>query len=77
MISGKIILVLLSGCLAVFLTACIAARPPVNTNEGLQDNKLTVGTVQKEIRCNARQVRTVFVLSSPMIRNNSPSISSF
>ena len=67
MISRKIILVLLSGCLAVFFTACTAARPPVNTHEGLQDNKLTVGTVQKEIRKGMSGAEVAGALGSPNI----------
>ncbi len=66
MISGKIILVLLSGCLAVFFTACTGARP-VNTHEGLQDNKLTVGTVQKEIRKGMSGAEVAGALGSPNI----------
>ena len=66
MISGKIILVLLSGCLAVSFTACTAARP-VNPHEGLQDNKLTVGTVQKEIRKGMSGAEVAGALGSPNI----------
>ncbi len=35
---------------AAFCTGCVAARHAADTQEGLKGNKLTVGTVQKEIR---------------------------
>jgi len=67
MIRGKIILVLLSGCLAVLFTACTPAGRAVNTHEGLQDNKLTVGTVQKEIRKGMSGAEVAGALGSPNI----------
>jgi len=67
MTNRKIILVLLSSCLAVFFTACTAAKHPINTHEGLQDNKLTVGTVQKEIRKGMSGAEVAQALGSPNI----------
>ena len=49
MVSKGIIIILVILCAAI-LTGCVAARHAADTQEGLQGDKLTVGTVQKEIR---------------------------
>jgi outer membrane protein assembly factor BamE (lipoprotein component of BamABCDE complex) len=67
MISKKIILVLLSACFAAFFTACTAARHATNPHEGLQDTKLTVGTVQKEIRKGMSGAEVAEALGAPNI----------
>jgi len=67
MFRRKIILVLLSVCLAVFFTACSASRHAAGTQKGLQGNKLTVGTVQKEIRKGMSGAEVAQALGSPNI----------
>jgi len=44
------IIAILVICCAAFFSGCVAARHAADTQEGLQGNKLTVGTVQKEIK---------------------------
>ncbi|NUO08681.1 MAG: hypothetical protein HUU08_08395 [Candidatus Brocadia sp.] len=57
---------LLISCIAV-LVSCSAAKHAASTQEGLQGNRLTVGTVQKEIRKGMSGAEVVEALGSPNI----------
>ena len=54
-------------CYAVFFTSCVGTRYAANTQEGLEGNKLTVGTVQKEIKKGMSGAEVAEVLGSPNI----------
>ena len=59
--------VLLCSCVVVLFTGCIAARHAADTQEGLQGDRLTVGTVQKEIKKGMSGAEVVQALGSPNI----------
>jgi len=52
---------------ATALTGCSAARHATATQEGLQGDRLTVGTVQKEIRKGMSGAQVIEALGSPNI----------
>ena len=53
--------------LIVLLAGCVAARHAADTQEGLQGDRLTVGTVQKEIRKGMSGAEVAQALGSPNI----------
>jgi outer membrane protein assembly factor BamE (lipoprotein component of BamABCDE complex) len=59
--------VLLYVCLVVLLTGCVTARHAADTQEGLQGDRLTVGTVQREIRKGMSGAEVAQALGSPNI----------
>ena len=61
-----IITVLVILCAAI-LTGCVAARHAADTQEGLQGDRLTVGTVQKEIKKGMSGAEVAQALGSPNI----------
>jgi len=61
------IMAILVICCAAFFTGCVAARHAADTQEGLQGNKLTVGTVQKEIKKGMSGAEVAAALGSPNI----------
>jgi len=61
------IMAILVICCAVFFTGCAATRHAADTQEGLQGNKLTVGTVQKEIKKGMSGAEVAAALGSPNI----------
>jgi len=63
----KGIMTLLVICCAAFFTGCVAARHAADTQEGLQGDKLTVGTVQKEIKKGMSGAEVAAALGSPNI----------
>jgi outer membrane protein assembly factor BamE (lipoprotein component of BamABCDE complex) len=67
MIKKGINTVLLYVCLVVLLTGCVAARHAADTQEGLQGDRLTVGTVQREIRKSMSGGEVAQALGSPNI----------
>ena len=67
MIRKRIIGVLLCLYAAVLFTGCAAARHAADAQEGLKGNKLTVGTVQKEIRKGMSGAEVAEALGSPNI----------
>jgi hypothetical protein len=67
MIGRSIYAVLLCVCLLVFFTGCIAARHAADTQEGLQGDRLTVGTVQREIHKGMFGGEVIQALGSPNI----------
>lgn len=66
MVRKGIITVLVILCAAI-LTGCVAARHAADTQEGLQGDKLTVGTVQKEIKKGMSGAEVAAALGSPNI----------
>jgi outer membrane protein assembly factor BamE (lipoprotein component of BamABCDE complex) len=62
-----IIKVLIVFCAAILLTGCYATRHASDTQEGLQGDRLTVGTVQKEIRKGMSGAEVIQALGSPNI----------
>lgn len=66
MIRKGIVIGLLIFCVAV-LADCSAARHAASTQEGLQGNGVTVGTVQKEIRKGMSGAEVAEALGSPNI----------
>lgn len=52
---------------AAILTGCVAARHAADTQEGLKGDRLTVGTVQKEIKKGMSGAEVAQVLGSPNI----------
>lgn len=66
MIRNGIVIGLLISCVAV-LSGCGAAQHAASTQEGLQGNRLTVGTVQKEIRKGMSGAEVAQALGSPNI----------
>jgi len=56
----------LISCIAVF-AGCSAARHAAGTQEGLQGDRLTVGTVQKEIKKGMSGAEVAAALGSPNI----------
>ncbi len=66
MIRKEMVIGLLISCIAV-LVSCSAAKHAASTQEGLQGNRLTVGTVQKEIRKGMSGAEVVEALGSPNI----------
>jgi outer membrane protein assembly factor BamE (lipoprotein component of BamABCDE complex) len=66
MVRQGIITVLITFCAAI-LTGCVAARHAADTQEGLQGDKLTVGTVQKEIKKGMSGAEVAAALGSPNI----------
>lgn len=67
MIGKAIITVLIVFCTAILLTGCAATRQAAGTQEGLQGDRLTVGTVQKEIRKGMSGAEVIQALGSPNI----------
>jgi len=67
MMRKVIITVLIVFCAAILLTGCNAARHATSTQEGLQGDRLTVGTVQKEIRKGMSGAEVIQALGSPNI----------
>lgn len=53
-------------CVAI-LTGCVAARHAADTQEGLQGGRITVGTVQKEIKKGMSGSEVAQALGSPNI----------
>jgi len=66
MIRKKILTCLLIFCVAVFL-GCSATWHAADTQEGLQGDRLTVGTVQKEIKKGMSGAEVAQALGSPNI----------
>lgn len=66
MVRKGVITVLVILCSAI-LTGCVAARHAADTQEGLQGDRLTVGTVQKEIKKGMSGAEVAQVLGSPNI----------
>ena len=66
MVMKGIITVFVILCAAT-LTGCVAARHAANTQEGLQGDRLTVGTVQKEIKKGMSGSEVSQALGSPNI----------
>ncbi len=66
MIRKGIVVGLLISCIAV-LAGCSAAQHAASTQEGLQGTRLTVGTVQKEIRKGMSGAEVAEALGSPNI----------
>ena len=66
MIRNGIVIGLLISCVAV-LSGCGAAQHAGSTQEGLQGNRLTVGTVQKEIKKGMSGAEVAQALGSPNI----------
>lgn len=62
---GSVISLLIS-CVAT-LASCSAAKHAASTQEGLQGNRVTVGTVQKEIRKGMSGAEVAEALGSPNI----------
>ncbi|AJF06297.1 outer membrane protein assembly factor BamE [Geoalkalibacter subterraneus] len=54
-------------CLVALFTGCVAARHASDTQEGLRGDKLTVGTVQKEIKKGMSGAEVAAALGSPNI----------
>jgi outer membrane protein assembly factor BamE (lipoprotein component of BamABCDE complex) len=52
---------------AALSTGCVAARHAADTQEGLRGNKVTVGTVQREIRRGMSGAEVAEALGSPNI----------
>lgn len=67
MMRKVIITVLIVFCAAILLTGCSAARHAASTQEGLQGDRLTVGTVQKEIKKGMSGAEVAAALGSPNI----------
>lgn len=67
MIRKGIIAVILCSCVAALFMGCNATRHATSTQEGLQGNRLTVGTVQKEIKKGMSGAEVAQVLGSPNI----------
>ncbi len=67
MLKNGIITVLLLSCVVFLFIGCVAARHAADTQEGLKGNRLTVGTVQKEIRKGMSGAEVAEVLGSPNI----------
>lgn len=67
MIRKRIIGGLLCLYATVLFTGCAAARHAADTQEGLQGDRLTVGTVQKEIRKGMSGAEVAAALGSPNI----------
>lgn len=66
MIRKGIVIGFLISCVAVF-ASCSTARRAVSTQEGLQGDRLTVGTVQKEIKKGMSGAEVAQALGSPNI----------
>jgi outer membrane protein assembly factor BamE (lipoprotein component of BamABCDE complex) len=66
MIRNGIVIGLLISCVAV-LSGCSAAQHATSTQEGLQGNRLTVGTVQKEIKKGMSGADVAQALGSPNV----------
>ncbi len=66
MTTKAIVIGLFISCVAV-LAGCSATRHAASTQEGLQGNRLTVGTVQKEIRKGMSGAEVAEALGSPNI----------
>lgn len=66
MIRKEMVVGLFFSCVTV-LVSCSAAKHAASTREGLQGNRLTVGTVQKEIRKSMSGAEVVSALGSPNI----------
>lgn len=66
MIRKEMIIGLLVSCVAL-LASCSAARHAADTQKGLQGNRLTVGTVQKEIKKGMSGAEVAEALGSPNI----------
>jgi len=52
---------------AVFFSGCVASRHAADTQKGLQGDKITVGTVQKEIKKGMSGAEVAAALGSPNI----------
>lgn len=52
---------------AAFFSGCVASRHAADTQEGLQGDKITVGTVQKEIKKGMSGAEVAAALGSPNI----------
>lgn len=63
--SGMVVFLLFL-CVTTF-TGCVASRHAADVQEGLQGHKLTVGTVQKEIRKGMSGAEVATALGSPNI----------
>ena len=66
MIKNRIAMICAILCVA-FLSGCVAARHAADTQSGLEGDKLTVGTVQKEIRKGMSGAEVATALGSPNI----------
>lgn len=66
MIRKEMVIGILISCVVV-LAGCSAAKHAASTQEGLQGNRLTVGTVQKEIRKGMSGAEVAEALGSPNI----------
>ncbi|NNG01093.1 MAG: outer membrane protein assembly factor BamE [Desulfobacteraceae bacterium] len=66
MIRNRIMTILVICCISCF-TGCVATRHAANTQAGLQGDKLTVGTVQKEIKKGMSGAEVAAALGSPNI----------
>ena len=69
MLNRRILAILIAMSLSAVtaLTGCSAARHAASTQEGLQGDRLTVGTVQKEIRRGMSGAQVIEALGSPNI----------
>ncbi len=54
-------------CFVAFFTGCSASRHAADTQKGLQGDRLTVGTVQKEIKKGMSGAEVAAALGSPNI----------
>lgn len=66
MIRNGMVISLLISCVTI-LASCSAAKHAASTQEGLQGNRVTVGTVQKEIRKGMSGAEVAEALGSPNI----------
>jgi len=63
----KRVMLFLISCLTILLPACSATRHANSTQKGLQGDRLTVGTVQREIKKGMSGAEVAEVLGSPNI----------
>ena len=59
--------ILIACCIASVLVGCSAARHAASTQKGLQGDRLTVGTVQREIKKGMSGAEVIEALGSPNI----------
>jgi outer membrane protein assembly factor BamE (lipoprotein component of BamABCDE complex) len=66
MVKNATMIILVIFC-AAFFSGCAASRHAADTQEGLQGDKITVGTVQKEIKKGMSGAEVAAALGSPNI----------
>lgn len=66
MVRNRMAMIFTILCVAL-LSGCVAARHAADTQDGLEGDKLTVGTVQKEIRKGMSGAEVATALGSPNI----------